>query len=118
MKEIRAFALVLVMVGLASGLAGGDPQHGEPQSVAAACGATYADVWWAPVEDPHLEGYDVYERADGESGYSMANQASVTSTEYRVTGLATGVGYEFRVVAVYTDSHESDMSAPASCTTS
>ena len=117
MKEIRAFALVLVIVGLASGLAGGDPQHGEPQSVGAMCGATQAEVSWAPVLDPHLEGYDVYRRADGESGYSLANQELVTSTAYLVTGLATGIAYEFRVVAVYDDAHESDMSAPASCTT-
>ena len=117
MKGIRAVALVLVIVGLASGLAGGDPQHGEPQSVGATCGAAHADVSWAPVVDPHLEGYDIYERADGESGYSVANGELVTSTGYRVTGLATGVAYEFRVVAVYTDGHKSDMSAPASCTT-
>ena len=110
--------LALVVGLLAIGIASGDPEHKEPQSVAASCASTSADVAWDAVEDSHLSGYDVYYRASGAPDYTKANGLPVTQTTYTVTNLSSGTPYEFRVVSVFDDSHESDMSGPATCTTS
>jgi hypothetical protein len=110
-------ALVFGLVGIAAVAVTGDPGHVEPGSVAAACSTTTADVSWSGVSDPHIYGYDVYYRLSGQSQDTKANANVVLGTGYAVSGLSWGVTYEFRVVAVYNDSHESEKSSPATCTT-
>ncbi len=110
-----AMLVCLVMVGVAAGEE--DSGHIEPKNVSALCSTTTATVSWSAVSDNHLAGYDVYERAATEPNYSRANSALVTATEYVVAGLSPGTAYDFGVVAVYNDSHNSAMGGPATCTT-
>lgn len=112
-------SLLGIVVGLAAVLApsaSGEQPHHEPSSVVADCASTSATVTWAPVPDTGLAGYDVYART-GAADYAKANEVLVTGTSYTVPGLATGVTYDFAVVAVYADGAASPMSAPASCAT-
>lgn len=112
--------LLGIVVGLAAVLApsaSGDQPHHEPTSVSAVCGSTLATVTWAPVTEGGLAGYDVYARAAGAVDYAEENTGVVTATAYTVEGLATGVTYDFGVVAVYLDGAVSPMSAPATCAT-
>ncbi len=114
-KHLLGLLVGLAVLGTATGI--GDEGHNWPESVSAACAASSADVSWSPVQDPHLSGYDVYARASGAPDYTKANAAAVTGTQYTVQGLNQATAYEFRIVAVYNDGHESAMSPGASCTT-
>ena len=114
-KHLAALVVCLGTVGIAAG----DPEagHAEPQSVTASCAATSAGVSWAPIQDGHLSGYDVYWKAAANSNFVKANTDLVTATQYTVYGLSTGIAYDFGVVAMYDDGVPSVMSTPARCTT-
>jgi len=114
-RHLLGLFVGLAVLGTAMGI--GDEGHEAPASASAACGASSADVSWSAVRDAHLSGYDVYERASGAPDYTKANVALVTGTGHTVSGLASATTYEFRIVAVYNDGHESAMSPAASCTT-
>ena len=111
--------LALIVSVLTAGIAVGelDMGHMEPESVTATCAFSSASVSWAPVSDAHRSGYDVYRMAASETTYTKANFGLVTTTQYTVSGLSTGIAYDFRVVAVYGDGHVSVMSAAARCIT-
>jgi len=98
-------------------MAAGVNGHGEPRSVVATCALDSADVSWEAPQGGNPVGYDVYERAAGETLYLRANAALVTSTWYTVEHLSSGVQHEFRVTAVYDDGNSSAMSPPGYCTT-
>jgi hypothetical protein len=109
--------LLCVLVG-GTPFATGSNGHYEPRSVSASCALTSADVSWEAPREGSPIGYDVYDRAAGDTLYAKANPALVTSTWYTVAQLSSGIAYEFRATAVYDDGNSSAMSAPAFCTTS
>jgi len=117
-KGVIALAVCLLGLGLAAFVAADEPSHSEPGQVTATCSTTTASVAWAAVNDAHVSGYDVYEKAASDPGYVLANSELVTTTHFTVTGLSSGTAYSFGVIARYNDGHSSAMSIPATCTTS
>src|SRR5437773_5524672 len=116
-KACIALSVCLLALGLAAIVSAEDSGHSEPTQVAAVCSTTSALVSWAAVSDSHLSGYDIYRKESSASEYSRANPLLVTTTQYTVAGLASGIAYDFSVVARYNDGHSSAMSVPATCTT-
>lgn len=116
-KALVALSLCLLTLGLTAFVAA-DEGHKEPTQVTATCSSTSALVSWAAVQDGHLSGYDVYRKVSSETEYTLANPALVTTTSYTVTGLSSGLAYDFAAIAVYNDGHTSALSESARCTTS
>src|SRR5712691_11365739 len=101
-KALVVLSVCLLASGLVGVALGDDPGgHKEPKNVAAACLVTSATVSWDAVNDAHLSGYDVYRKAASDSTYTRANSALVTTTAYVVTGLSSGISYNFAVMAMY-----------------
>jgi len=115
----KAFVVVLVCIVVA-GLALAESQSGhlKPKSVTAVCSFTSAQVSWEAVMDGNLTGYDVFKKTFSEPEYTKANPELVTQTQYIVSNLLGGTTYNFAVTAVYNDGNSSDLSDPATCTTS
>jgi len=109
--------LLICVLVVGTPLAAGSDGHGEPKSVTASCALDSADVSWEVPGEGEPIGYDVFERAAGESSYTKANTVLVTAMYFVVDQLSTGAYYEFRVTAVYEDNNSSAMSDPAFCTT-
>lgn len=116
-KTVIALSGCLLVLGLAAIVSADESVHTEPTQVSATCASTSALVSWAAVSDSHLSGYDVYRKESSGSEYSKANSYLVSTTQFTVTGLTSGIGYDFGVVSRYNDGHSSAMSVPATCIT-
>jgi len=115
LKGFLALVVCLAVAGVA--VADEGMGYSQPKSVTAVCLSTSADVSWSPVTGPNFSGYNIYEKVSGESIYAKANLALVTTTEFTVQGLGSGLTYDFTVTAVYSDGGESTRPDPAMCTT-
>jgi len=109
--------LLLCVLIVGTPFAAGSEGHQEPKSVTASCALDSSDVSWETPEEGEPIGYDVFERASGDSSYTKTNSVLVTAMSFLVNRLSTGTDYEFRVTAIYEDNNSSAMSDPAFCTT-
>jgi len=114
LKGILALVVCLAVAGVA--VADEGMGYDKPKSVAATCSSSSAQVSWAAVVNSNLSGYNVYYKTASESTYMKANAGLVTTTEFVVMGLSSGITYDFGVTAVYLDGNPSSMSGPAMCT--
>lgn len=106
-------AALLLLVGTVFATA---DDHLAPADVAATCGSGFADVTWSPVDDEHLDGYDVYRRAAGDPSFVKVNLILVEGTEYTDLGLQPGTTYEYALKSIFDDGHQSPFSGSDSCT--
>jgi len=114
LKGILALVVCLAVAGIA--IADEGMGYDKPKSVRATCSSDSAQVGWDAVASSNLSGYNVYYKTAGEFAYTKANTELLTTTEFVVAGLSSGVMYDFGVTAVYLDGNPSSMSDLATCT--
>jgi fibronectin type 3 domain-containing protein len=84
------------------------------QAVASGVGQpAFVDLTWAPNTEPHLAGYNVYRREEGQQPAKINDELVKTPT-FRDCGVASGHKYFYSVTAVDLRGNESPRSSEAS----